>query len=138
MLGPLAVIWQSIEKYLDTLADPAVKAWVKKHEASLDVFEAASKLPADDPRRLAVLEPRSVKLLLKSENKGFIASHFPLIEELIMLRRNASSNIPRDEEGTSFCELSKMMKPHQMLTRVVQRRDEEEAEFQWLHHDAAR
>lgn len=115
-----------------------MKIWVDRHRKTLKVFDEVDKFPEDDPRRLAILEPFSVKLLLKSDDGPLIAKHFPKLEQFIILRRNTSSKIPRDQAGEKFCELRDLIKPHRMLTRLVRRRDEEAAEFEWIHRDAAR
>jgi hypothetical protein len=66
-----------------------------------------------------------------------IAKYYPQIEELCVLRRTTASRIPRDEAGKDFYNLRDLIKPHHMLTRQVKRNAGEEAEFQWLHRDAA-
>lgn len=88
-------------------------------------------------RRLALLSPYSAKLLLQSGNRPLIAECFPLIEDLIVLRRTTASRIPRDDSREVFYELRSLIKPHHMRTRVLDRTPDEEAEFEWLHLDAA-
>lgn len=112
--------------------------WFNQHVGSISVYEGASKLPKDDIRRLALLNPYSAKILLQSENRPLIAQYYPLLEELCVLRRTTASRVPRDQAGKHFYNLRDLIKPHHMLTRHVERTADEEADFQWLHRDAAK
>jgi hypothetical protein len=114
-----------------------IQKWVTARLGQLSAYSDAAKLDKDDIRRLVVLNPQSAKLLLTSNNSPLIARHYPLIEELIVLRRSTSSRIPRNPERTSFYNIRDEVKRHFMKTRVLERSTEEEAEFEWLHRDAA-
>jgi hypothetical protein len=114
-----------------------VRAWIKDRVGSLSVYSDAKELKDDDVRRLALLNPYSLKRLLQSNDRPLIATCFPLLEELIVIRRTTASCIPRDFTGKNFFNIRDLVKPHHMRTRKLERTTEEEAEFQWLHRDAA-
>lgn len=104
----------------------------------LSTFADVAKLEPAAPRRLAVLNPFTVKALVKSDDQPLIAQHYPVIEDLITLRRNQASRIPRDEHNATICDIRTMIKPHWIKTRKVQRQPSVEAEFQWIYRDAAK
>lgn len=104
---------------------------------SFKVFGELQTSTADETRQLAVLQPFTVEHLLKSDERPLFARHLRQVVEHKVLSRNTSTKIPRDGTSTSFCELSKMVKPHRVVARVVKCRENEEAVFEWLHYDAA-
>ncbi|CAA9966438.1 Helicase C-terminal [Pyrenophora teres f. maculata] len=137
ILGPLAIIWESIKETIK-LQDDSTQKWYDEHVGSLSVYTAADKLAHDDVRRLALINPASAKSLLQLKERPIIATCFPLIEDLIVLRRTTASSIPRDIHGNDFYRLRDLIKPHHMITLWTKRVPEEELEFQWMHRDASK
>ncbi|KAL5372897.1 hypothetical protein DPSP01_013126 [Paraphaeosphaeria sporulosa] len=136
ILGLLDIIWSAVVKALNAQPED-VQEWIFKRVGQLTTFNDVAKLEHSDVRRLAVLNPYTVKALVKSDNRPLIAEFFPMIEELITLRRNQASIIPRNEARSTFCNLREMIKPHWIKTRPLQRKASEEVEFQWFYRDAA-
>jgi hypothetical protein len=114
-----------------------MKTFFLIHSGELSVYEAVRNLVADDVCRLAVLDPMSAKTLLQSDNRPFISERWPLIEELSVLPRTTASRIPPDSAGKSFFDIRNLVKIHHMRTMKLKRTTDEEAEFEWLHRDAA-
>lgn len=104
----------------------------------MSTFADIESLESCDVRRLAALNPHTVKTLLNGHDKTHIAKFFPFVDALISLRRNSSSRIPRDEAATRICEMRKLIKPHYLKTKRLERHANEQAEFQWLYRDAAK
>jgi hypothetical protein len=129
-------MWSTVNDILKAQSKE-VQEWCQKYVGTLSVYSEGKKLEKHDVRRLALLSPHSAKILLQSDNRPMIATYFPLIEELCVLRRTTASRVPRDQKETQFFDIRDLVKPHHMLTRVVERTVEEENEFQWLHRDAA-
>lgn len=136
ILGPLWIIWQSALEIIATLPKKD-QDWIKKRVGFLSAYSDAAKLPKTSICRLVLLNPHSAKQLLQCKNSPLIAQHYPLIEELIVLRRTTSSCIPRDQARSSFYNIRDEVKTHFMTTRMLERTTDEEAEFEWMHRDAA-
>jgi hypothetical protein len=113
------------------------REWIQKRIGHLSAYSDAAKLSKTDVRRLVVLNPLSAKALLQCKLSPLIAEHYPLIEDLIVIRRSTSSRIPRNPERTAFYNIRDEVKKHFMKTRTLERTTDEEAEFEWLHRDAA-
>ncbi|KAF2002153.1 hypothetical protein P154DRAFT_618890 [Amniculicola lignicola CBS 123094] len=142
ILGPLSIIWETTERYMALVAPEDVRAWVTDQKGSPDVYDRVDQLARDGSkenslRRLAVLNPWSAKVLLESGDRPLISKNFPMVEDLIMLRRTKSSRIPRDKAQSSYCDIRATCKKHFMQTSEMRRTDDEEAEFQYLYRDAA-
>ncbi|KAI4648529.1 uncharacterized protein J4E79_010151 [Alternaria viburni] len=137
ILGPMAIIWETLKDRISQQNDTEETKWFREQLPDISVYNKANDLEDDDPHRLGVLNPYSAKLLLESENMPLVATCFPLIEQLMVLRRTTASRIPRDPSRKDFYSLRDLIKPHHMRTRVLARLPEEEAEFEWLHRDAA-
>jgi hypothetical protein len=137
VLGPVSLIWDCARRELQENHEAAWE-WVHEYIGSLSIYEDIDEFDAHDPRQLGLLNPSSLKTLLDTEDRPLIAKYFPKINSMLILQRNLASSIPRDEAGTRHCNLQDKVKPFYIRTRPCERKPEEEAEFQYLHREAAK
>jgi hypothetical protein len=77
-----------------------------------------------------------IESLLQTTDVAAVAELYPLLDELIALRRSTSSDI--DLDGTNTLSLRALMPPYEVKTVMISYKAEEEAEAQWLHRAHAR
>lgn len=136
-MGPTVILWNVIKRIILAKQKAEVQAWINDRLGNIFVYNEAAELNVNDVRRLVVLNSYSVKALLQSKNRPLIVSNSPLVEEMIVLRRTTASRIARDTDKKRFFSLRDFIKSHHMVTRILERTSDEEAEFQWMHRDAA-
>jgi hypothetical protein len=112
--------------------------WVYERTRSSALWHDGMKLDLCDKRRLGFLHPPSIKWLLENGTKAEIARFFPLLDDLVCLRRSMASKIPIDFDSDQVYRLRESMEPYFFETLTCEFAPNEKADQQWLHRDASR
>ena len=132
----MKLIWPAALTELKS--DKAAHEWVFERVRSRKIWEDGENLEDSfDKRRLGFLHPQCVRNLL-NEPKWAISRYFPLLENMICLRRSMASKIPKDFDSTDMYLLRDCMEPYFFSTMYCELRDDEKADQQWLHREASR
>ncbi|KAI9782077.1 MAG: hypothetical protein M1839_005423 [Geoglossum umbratile] len=137
MVGQLALLWPSVKAIIKD--HPAVESLCNSN-SSFIVLERLAAYKDKDPndiRLLAALDPAHIQALIKSKDIILIREVYHVTDDLLTIRRSASSVLRKSEQGGEIV-LKKLMKPFFVRTVTLNLRDNEAEELQWLHRLAAR
>lgn len=138
----LALLWPMAETELTMYVarNPAAGAWLAEIvEAKENVLDIVDDLEPMNPLRLAALNPKALQgsVTRKVDNVHRIVSRrFKPVLELSMIRRSAGSVLPVSV-GNSV-PLRDLFKKKIRKTAVIERRLDEEMEYQMFHREAAK